>query len=85
MEIMDPLTQQLSHMPQPALVVCLAELLTSKPMHPVDCIATALARLSPTCRSLWSTSWIGEKLAAASEGSVEAIKEVSALHFKYRT
>ena len=68
----EPLATQLAHAPHPASVVCLSELLAARPAHPVDCIGTALARLSPTCRTLWTTPWICDNLAAASAGNAEA-------------
>lgn len=72
----EPLAAQLAHAPHPASVVCLSELLMPKPGHPVECIGTALARLSPTCRTLWATPWICDKLAAANTGDAEASAQV---------
>lgn len=72
----DPLGLQLAHIPPPASVVALAELLVHKPAHPVECIGTALARLAPTCRSLWDTPWITEKRAKVLSGDEESVGEV---------
>lgn len=45
----------------------------------VECIGTALARLSPTCRTLWSTPWIVDKLASAAAGDQAASTEARPL------
>jgi hypothetical protein len=74
----DPLGLQLAHIPPPASVVALAELLAHKPSHPVECIGTALARLAPTCRSLWETPWICEKLSRVVAGDEDAATGVRA-------
>ncbi|BDA45976.1 hypothetical protein COCOBI_08-0680 [Coccomyxa sp. Obi] len=72
----NPLGVQLAHIPPPASVVALAELLAHKPTHPVECIGTALARLAPTCRSLWDTPWICDRLSHVVAGSEEAATAV---------
>ena len=42
----------------------------------VECIGTALARLSPTCRTLWSTPWIVDRLGCAAAGDQAASTDV---------
>lgn len=45
-------------------------------MHPSESISTALGRLSPTCRALWSTHWPTQKRLAALAGDEGAAQEV---------
>ena len=52
------------------------QLLSQTPVHPAESISTALGRLSPTCRALWSTQWPAQKRRAALAGDEEAAQEV---------
>ena len=54
------------------------QLLARTPVHPAESINTALGRLSPTCRALWSTQWPTQKRLAALAGDEKAAKEVAA-------
>ncbi|CAL5227982.1 g11033 [Coccomyxa viridis] len=69
---------QLGYRPVPTAVVAFTELLSRTAVHPAESINTALGRLSPTCRALWSTHWPTQKRLAALAGDEVAAQE---LHF----
>ena len=52
------------------------QLLSRTAVHPSESISTALGRLSPTCRALWSTHWPAQKRLAALTGDEGAAQEV---------
>ena len=53
------------------------QLLAETPVHSAESISTALGRLSPTCRALWSTLWPAQKRMAALAGDEKAAQQVS--------